>query len=142
MEKNSLTVNILGSSFTVRSSADPQHLKRVVDYLKFFAAAYGIDGSERKRIIGDVLELTDPGVPDEGKSGIWVVGRQHPGEPAENGDGDRFRQDLGQDLCPRRAHGPPHSDLARSLRYNRARRVVRSPRWSDGSSGSSPCQFG
>ena len=34
MSKNSLPVNILGSSFTIQSSGDIQHLQRVVDYLK------------------------------------------------------------------------------------------------------------
>ena len=34
MNKNSLAVNILGSSFTVQSNGDLQHLQRVVDYLK------------------------------------------------------------------------------------------------------------
>jgi cell division protein ZapA (FtsZ GTPase activity inhibitor) len=34
MSENSLTVNILGASFTVRSDGDPRHLQRVVDYLK------------------------------------------------------------------------------------------------------------
>ncbi len=34
MNKNSLAVNILGSSFTVQTSGDPQHLQRVVDYLE------------------------------------------------------------------------------------------------------------
>ena len=34
MNKNSLTVNILGSSFTVQSNGDLQHLQRVVDYLE------------------------------------------------------------------------------------------------------------
>lgn len=31
----------------------------VEEYLTFFAAAYGLRGDERKRIVGDVLELTD-----------------------------------------------------------------------------------
>lgn len=31
----------------------------VQEYLEFFAAAYGIHGDQRKRIVGDVLELTD-----------------------------------------------------------------------------------
>ena len=31
----------------------------VFEYLDFFAAAYGISGKERDRVIGDVLELTD-----------------------------------------------------------------------------------
>ena len=34
MNKNSLTVNILGSSFTVQSNGDLHHLQRVVDYLE------------------------------------------------------------------------------------------------------------
>ena len=34
MSKNSLAVDILGSSFTIQSSGDIQHLQRVVDYLK------------------------------------------------------------------------------------------------------------
>jgi cell division protein ZapA (FtsZ GTPase activity inhibitor) len=34
MNKNSLAVNILGASFTVQSSGDLQHLRRVVDYLE------------------------------------------------------------------------------------------------------------
>jgi cell division protein ZapA (FtsZ GTPase activity inhibitor) len=34
MEKTSLEVNILGSSFTIQSSGDLQHLRRVTDYLK------------------------------------------------------------------------------------------------------------
>jgi cell division protein ZapA (FtsZ GTPase activity inhibitor) len=34
MSKNSLTVNILGSSFTIQSNGDLQHLQRVVDYLE------------------------------------------------------------------------------------------------------------
>jgi cell division protein ZapA (FtsZ GTPase activity inhibitor) len=34
MEKSSLEVDILGSSFTVQSSGDPQHLERVIDYLR------------------------------------------------------------------------------------------------------------
>ena len=34
MEKNSLEVNILGSSFTVQSSGDPEYLQRVAVYLK------------------------------------------------------------------------------------------------------------
>jgi cell division protein ZapA len=34
MDKNSLAVNILGSSFTIQSNGDLQHLRRVVDYLK------------------------------------------------------------------------------------------------------------
>ena len=34
MNKNSLAVNILGSSFTVQSNGDLQHLRRVVDYLE------------------------------------------------------------------------------------------------------------
>ena len=34
MDKNSLAVNILGSSFTVQSNGDIQHLQRVVDYLE------------------------------------------------------------------------------------------------------------
>ena len=34
MSKNSLAVNILGSSFTIQSSGDLQHLQRVVDYLE------------------------------------------------------------------------------------------------------------
>ncbi len=34
MNKNSLAVNILGSSFTVQTSGDLQHLQRVVDYLE------------------------------------------------------------------------------------------------------------
>ena len=34
MIKNSLTVNILGSSFTIQSNGDLQHLQRVVDYLE------------------------------------------------------------------------------------------------------------
>jgi cell division protein ZapA (FtsZ GTPase activity inhibitor) len=34
MNKNSLPVSILGSSFTVQSSGDLQHLRRVVDYLE------------------------------------------------------------------------------------------------------------
>lgn len=32
---------------------------RVLDYLRFFAAAYGIDADQRAKIIPDVLELTD-----------------------------------------------------------------------------------
>lgn len=31
----------------------------VTEYLEFFAAAYGIHGPQRKKIVGDVLELTD-----------------------------------------------------------------------------------
>jgi cell division protein ZapA (FtsZ GTPase activity inhibitor) len=34
MNKNSVEVNILGTSFTVQSGGDPQHLHRVVEYLK------------------------------------------------------------------------------------------------------------
>ncbi|UCF96412.1 MAG: cell division protein ZapA [Spirochaetaceae bacterium] len=34
MEKNSLPVNILGSSFTVQSNGNPQYLRQVVDYLE------------------------------------------------------------------------------------------------------------
>ena len=34
MEKNSLEVNILGSSFTVQSSGDLEYLRRVAGYLK------------------------------------------------------------------------------------------------------------
>jgi cell division protein ZapA len=34
MNKNSLAVNILGSSFTIQSNGDLQHLQRVVDYLQ------------------------------------------------------------------------------------------------------------
>jgi cell division protein ZapA (FtsZ GTPase activity inhibitor) len=34
MSKNSLAVNILGSSFTIQSGGDLQHLQRVVDYLE------------------------------------------------------------------------------------------------------------
>jgi cell division protein ZapA len=34
MDKSSLEVNILGSSFTVRSNQDIQHLQRVVGYLE------------------------------------------------------------------------------------------------------------
>jgi len=34
MDKNSLAVNILGSSFTVQSNGDIQHLQRVVHYLE------------------------------------------------------------------------------------------------------------
>jgi len=34
MNKNSLAVKILGSSFTVQSNGDLQHLQRVVDYLE------------------------------------------------------------------------------------------------------------
>jgi cell division protein ZapA (FtsZ GTPase activity inhibitor) len=34
MSKNSLTVDILGSTFTIQSSGDTQHLQRVVNYLK------------------------------------------------------------------------------------------------------------
>jgi cell division protein ZapA (FtsZ GTPase activity inhibitor) len=34
MEKNSLAVNILGTSFTVQSGGELQHLKRVVGYLE------------------------------------------------------------------------------------------------------------
>jgi cell division protein ZapA (FtsZ GTPase activity inhibitor) len=34
MIKNSLTVNILGSSFTIQSNGELQHLQRVVDYLE------------------------------------------------------------------------------------------------------------
>ncbi|MEM9082581.1 MAG: ABC transporter ATP-binding protein [Planctomycetota bacterium] len=33
----------------------------VVEYLEFFAAAYDIHGPERKRVVSDVLELTDLG---------------------------------------------------------------------------------
>lgn len=33
----------------------------VLEYLEFFAAAYGIHGSQRKRVVHDVLELTDLG---------------------------------------------------------------------------------
>ena len=33
MEKSSLEINILGSSFTVKAHGDPGHLQRVVDYL-------------------------------------------------------------------------------------------------------------
>jgi len=31
----------------------------VSEYLEFFAAAYGIHGTDRKKVVGDVLELTD-----------------------------------------------------------------------------------
>ena len=31
----------------------------VTEYLEFFAAAYSIHGSQRKKVVGDVLELTD-----------------------------------------------------------------------------------
>ncbi len=31
----------------------------VVEYLEFFAAAYGIHGEQRKRVVSDVLDLTD-----------------------------------------------------------------------------------
>jgi ABC-2 type transport system ATP-binding protein len=31
----------------------------VTEYLEFFAAAYGIHGGQRKKVVGDVLELTD-----------------------------------------------------------------------------------
>ena len=34
MSKNSLAVNILGTSFTIQSGGDLQHLQRVVDYLE------------------------------------------------------------------------------------------------------------
>jgi len=34
MGKNSLEVQILGTSFTVQSDADPRHLAQVVEYLK------------------------------------------------------------------------------------------------------------
>jgi cell division protein ZapA (FtsZ GTPase activity inhibitor) len=33
MVKNSLEVNILGTSFTVQAGGDPHHLRRVVDYM-------------------------------------------------------------------------------------------------------------
>ena len=33
MNKHSLAVNILGTSFTVQTNGDPQYLRRVVDYL-------------------------------------------------------------------------------------------------------------
>lgn len=33
----------------------------VTEYLEFFAAAYGIHGSQRKKVVNDVLELTDLG---------------------------------------------------------------------------------
>jgi ABC-2 type transport system ATP-binding protein len=31
----------------------------VTEYLEFFAAAYGIHGAQRRKVVGDVLELTD-----------------------------------------------------------------------------------
>ncbi len=31
----------------------------VTEYLEFFAAAYGIHGTQRRKVVGDVLELTD-----------------------------------------------------------------------------------
>lgn len=31
----------------------------VIEYLQFFAAAYGIHGQKRKQVVGDVLDLTD-----------------------------------------------------------------------------------
>ena len=34
MNKNSLEINILGSSFTIQSNGDLQHLQRVADYLE------------------------------------------------------------------------------------------------------------
>ena len=34
MNKNSLAVNILGSSFTVQTTGELQHLRRVVEYLE------------------------------------------------------------------------------------------------------------
>jgi len=40
----------------------------VKEYLTFFAAAYGLKGDERTRVVGDVLELTDLG----GKRDIMV----------------------------------------------------------------------
>lgn len=33
----------------------------VTEYLEFFAAAYGLHGSQRRKVVGDVLELTDLG---------------------------------------------------------------------------------
>ncbi|MCX5690249.1 MAG: ABC transporter ATP-binding protein, partial [Planctomycetota bacterium] len=33
----------------------------VTEYLEFFAAAYNIHGTQRKKVVGDVLELTDLG---------------------------------------------------------------------------------
>ncbi len=33
----------------------------VTEYLEFFAAAYGIHGEQRRRVVGDVLELTELG---------------------------------------------------------------------------------
>ena len=33
----------------------------VVEYLEFFAACYGLHGSKRKKVVGDVLDLTDLG---------------------------------------------------------------------------------
>ncbi|MFG0327209.1 MAG: ABC transporter ATP-binding protein [Phycisphaerales bacterium JB037] len=33
----------------------------VTEYLEFFAAAYGLHGEQRRRVVGDVLELTDLG---------------------------------------------------------------------------------
>ncbi|MEO1512459.1 MAG: ABC transporter ATP-binding protein, partial [Planctomycetota bacterium] len=33
----------------------------VTEYLEFFAASYGIHGSKRRQVVGDVLELTDLG---------------------------------------------------------------------------------
>ena len=34
MAKSSLEVSILGTSFTVQADGDPQHLRRVIDYLE------------------------------------------------------------------------------------------------------------
>ena len=33
----------------------------VIEYLEFFAACYGLHGSKRKKVVGDVLDLTDLG---------------------------------------------------------------------------------
>ena len=50
----------------------------VQEYLEFFAAAYNINGSQRNKIVGDVLELTDLGYKRDAAGG-WA----EPGDETE-----------------------------------------------------------
>lgn len=90
------TARVDGTSFvfehTVRSASDWIALALPYDYSRWQAVVDTLRNErwvEATTVIGasiggnpvELIQITDPTVPAANKSGIWVVARQHPGEP-------------------------------------------------------------
>ena len=95
MGKNSLEVEILGTSFVVQSEADPRHLAQVVDYLKGKIKAVQASFSHYEPL--KVCLLAGLNVADEllrARDAAAAAARPDPAEAADRNEIERITESL------------------------------------------------